>query len=85
VSQLKIVPFYDRTILIQETLNTLSSALILEILVTAIVVLVLLRHFRSSLLISTTLPMAVLLCFLAIKAFGVDANQVLFYSQTNFQ
>ncbi|MGK0183648.1 MAG: Cu(I)/Ag(I) efflux system membrane protein CusA/SilA [Halioglobus sp.] len=76
VSQLKIVPFYDRTVLINETLNTLSTALLLEILVTTIVVLVLLRHFRASLLIAGTLPMAVLLCFLAMKTFGVDANIV---------
>lgn len=76
VSKLKIVPFYDRTLLIHETLHTLSSALILEILVTTLVVLVLLRHLRSALLITSTLPMAVLLCFLAMKASGIDANIV---------
>jgi Cu(I)/Ag(I) efflux system membrane protein CusA/SilA len=76
VSKLKIVPFYDRTVLINETLNTLSQALILEILVATLVVMILLRHIRSALLITSTLPMGVLLCFLAMKFFDVDANIV---------
>ena len=76
VSQVTIVPFYDRTGLIYETLGTLSAALSEEILVTIIVVLVMLMHIRSSLLISGLLPLAVLLCFIAMKSFGVDANIV---------
>ena len=76
VSQVKIVPFYDRTGLIYETLGTLNRALIDEILVTIIVVIVMLLHLRSSLLISGLLPLAVLMCFIAMKTFGVDANIV---------
>ena len=76
ISQVSIVPFYDRTELIHETLNTLNAALSQEILVTIIVVFVMLIHLRSSLLISSLLPMAVLLCFIAMKLFGVDANIV---------
>ena len=76
VSQVTIVPFYDRTGLIYETLGTLNTALIEEILVTIIVVLVMVMHFRSSILISGLLPVAVLMCFIAMKTFGVDANIV---------
>jgi Cu(I)/Ag(I) efflux system membrane protein CusA/SilA len=76
VSRVAIVPFYDRTGLIQETLGTLKTALGQEILVTVIVVLVMVAHLRSSILISGLLPLAVLLCFVAMKAFGVDANVV---------
>ncbi len=76
VSQVTIVPFYDRTELIYETLETLSSALADEILVTMIVVLLMALHLRSSLLISGVLPLAVLLSFIAMKEFGVDANIV---------
>ena len=76
VSQVKIVPFYDRSGLIYETLGTLNSALIEEILVTIIVVLVMVMHMRSSLLISGLLPIAVLMVFIAMKQFGVDANIV---------
>ncbi|MEX2577436.1 MAG: efflux RND transporter permease subunit [Verrucomicrobiales bacterium] len=76
VSQVEIVPFYDRTGLIQETLETLKRALKEEILITVIVVLLLVFHLRSSLLISLMLPGAVLLTFLGMKWFGVDANIV---------
>ncbi len=74
ISQVTIVPFYDRTTLIHETLDTLSTALWQEILITVIVVLVLLRDIRSSLLISTMLPLGVLATFVVMKLTGVDAN-----------
>ncbi|MBU1948860.1 MAG: efflux RND transporter permease subunit, partial [Candidatus Eisenbacteria bacterium] len=75
-SQVQIIPFYDRSGLIYETLGTLNSALIHEILVTLIVVLLMVMHLRSSILISSLLPLAVLICFIAMKAFHVDANVV---------
>jgi len=73
-SQVTIHPFYDRTTLIHETLDTLSTALFQQILVTVIIVLVMLRNFRTSLLISAVLPLAVLAAFATMKATGVDAN-----------
>jgi Cu(I)/Ag(I) efflux system membrane protein CusA/SilA len=73
-SRVTVVPFYDRSTLIQETLGTLSTALWQQILITVIVVLLLLRRLRSSLLVSSILPMAVLTTFLAMKLAGVDAN-----------
>jgi Cu(I)/Ag(I) efflux system membrane protein CusA/SilA len=73
-SQITIHPFYDRTELIQETLETLSTALFQQILVTVIVVLVMLRNLRTSLLISSVLPLAVLAAFIMMKITGVDAN-----------
>ena len=76
ISQVRIVPFYDRTGLIYETLGTLNTALADEILVTIIVVIVMVMHLRSSILISGLLPLAVLMCFVAMKLGGVDANIV---------
>lgn len=75
-SQVTIVPFYDRTDLIKETIGTLEEALTLEILITILVVLLLLFHLRSSILISGMLPLAVLLCFILMKYTGIDANIV---------
>ena len=75
-SQVAIVPFYDRTGLIYETLGTLNRAIYEQILVTVIVVIAMVMHFRSSLLISIVLPLAVLICFIAMKFFHVDANIV---------
>lgn len=76
VSQVKIVPFYDRTGLIQETLGTLESAVRQQILVTIIVVVLMLMHLRSAAVISSVLPLAVLFAFIGMKLFGVDANVV---------
>ena len=75
-SQVTIVPFYDRTKLIGETLNTLDEALWQQILVTIIVVVVMVLHLRSSLLISAMLPLAVLITFITMSLAGVDANIV---------
>ncbi len=74
VSQIKIVPFYDRSGLINETLSTLSTALSQQILITVIVILVLLRQFRSSFLVSAILPLGVLGAFIAMRVVGIDAN-----------
>ena len=76
VSKLTVVPFYDRTGLILETLGTLKTALTEEIMVTIIVVIFSVMHLRSSLLISGLLPLAVLMCFIGMKVFRVDANIV---------
>lgn len=76
VSKLVIVPFYDRSDLIYETLGTLSSALKEEILITIMVVVVMVVHLGSSFLISGLLPLAVLICFILMKHFRVDANIV---------
>lgn len=75
-SQVTVVPFYDRSSLIFETLDTLNNALLQQVLVTIIVVLVMVFHLRSSLLISLMLPTTVLFTFIAMKVFGVDANVV---------
>ena len=76
VSKVAVVPFYDRTALIYETLGTLNHALRDEILITIIVILMMVMHFRSSLLISSMLPLTVLVVFIGMKLFKVDANIV---------
>jgi len=76
VSKVTIVPFYDRTGLIKETLGTLESALTDEILISIIVVIILVLNLRASILISSLLPIGVLITFIVMKQFGVDANIV---------
>lgn len=76
LSKVSIVPFYDRTGLIGETLGTLNEALYQQVLITIIVVVIMVMHLRSSVLISLMLPLAVLVTFIAMKLFGVDANVV---------
>lgn len=76
VSKVTIVPFYDRTGLIYETLGTLYDAISLQILITIIVIIVMVFNLRASLLISALLPLSVLMSFIFMKYAGVDANIV---------
>jgi len=76
VSQVTIVPFYDRSGLIKETLGTLNSAIEQQVYVTIIVVVLMVMHLRSSLLIGAMLPITVLGTFIGMKVFKVDANIV---------
>ena len=75
-SQLTIVPFYDRTQLINETLGTLEEALSLELMITILVVIVMVLNLRASILISSLLPIAILMVFIAMRIFNIDANIV---------
>ena len=75
-SRVRIVPFYDRTGLIEETLGTLQQALTNEVLVTVIVIVIMLMNLRSSLVVAGLLPLIVLVCFIGMKLFRVDANIV---------
>lgn len=76
VSKVTIVPFYDRTGLIKETLGTLEEAITLELLISILVVIVLVLNLRASFLISSLLPIGVLITFITMRRFGVDANIV---------
>lgn len=76
VSKVTVVPFYDRTGLIMETIGTLESALSHEILISIIVIIVLIFNLRASVIVSFLLPVGVLMTFVAMKWMGVDANIV---------
>lgn len=76
VSKVTVVPFYDRTGLIRETIGTLESALSHEILITIIVIIILVLNLRASVIVSALLPAAVLMTFIVMKLTGVDANIV---------
>ena len=76
VSKVTIVPFYDRTGLIKETIGTLESALSHEILISIIVIIVLVLNLRASVLIAGLLPIGVLMTFILMKYLGVEANIV---------
>ncbi|MGQ1784373.1 efflux RND transporter permease subunit [Saccharicrinis sp. GN24d3] len=76
VSKVTLVPFYDRAGLIKETLGTLEEAISLELLISILVVIVLVFNLRASFLISSLLPIGVLITFITMRRFGVDANIV---------
>lgn len=75
-SQLTIVPFYDRTQLIHETLGTLEEDLTLEIIITIIIILVAIGSIKPALVITSLLPIGVFIAFILMRYLGVDANIV---------
>jgi Cu(I)/Ag(I) efflux system membrane protein CusA/SilA len=75
-SKVTVVPFYDRSGLIRETIGTLETALTHEILICIIVVIVLIFNLRASAIISCLLPIAVLCAFIVMRCTNVDANIV---------
>src|SRR5215203_1755130 len=70
----RLVSFYDRTQLIERTADTLREALIEELILVTIVNLIFLAHFRSVLVVTIPLPLAVLVSFLFMKYFGITSN-----------
>lgn len=70
----RIVPFYDRSGLIDRTIGTLKNALVQEIIITIIVIVVFLLHFLGSIIIATVLPIGILIAFILMSIFGIDAN-----------
>ncbi len=76
ISKVSIVPFYDRTGLIKETIGTLEYALSHEILISIIVIIILVMNLRASFIVAGLLPLGVLMTFILMRFFGVDANIV---------
>lgn len=70
----RIVPFYDRTELINRATDTLKVALIEEILLVTLAHIIFLFHFRSILIVTLPLPLAVLISFLLMHYFGISSN-----------
>ncbi len=70
----KIVPTYDRSWLINESINTLRHTLLEEAIVVSIVIVIFLFHFRSALIPILTLPIAVVASFIPMYYLGVTSN-----------
>jgi copper/silver efflux system protein len=70
----QIVPFYDRTELINRTADTLKYALIEEFILVTLVNLIFLAHFRSIFIVTIPLPLAALVSFLFMYMWGVTSN-----------
>lgn len=70
----EIVEAYDRSALIHRAIATLREKLTVEMLVVALVIILFLLHFQSSLVAILTLPTGVLIAFIAMKVLGINAN-----------
>ncbi len=70
----EIVPVYDRSELILDSVNNLKETLIEESIIVVLVMLLFLYHFPSALVIILTLPIAILMAFIAMKFMGITSN-----------
>jgi Cu(I)/Ag(I) efflux system membrane protein CusA/SilA len=70
----RVVPFYDRTQLINRATDTLKHALLEEILLVTLAHIIFLAHFRSIIIVTVPLPLAVLISFLFMKYAGISSN-----------
>src|SRR4029434_3419381 len=74
VSKVHIVPFYDRTDIVHETIDTLKEALLEEGILASIVIVIFLLHLRSTISVLATCPLSVAICFILMYLCGVDSN-----------
>jgi copper/silver efflux system protein len=70
----RIVPFYDRTHLIESAIHTVTGTLREEMIIASVAILLILTHFRSALVVCVTLPMAVLISFLFMFYLNIPSN-----------
>ncbi len=69
-----ITSFYDRSELIDHTIDTLKHALIEEIILVTLAHIIFLWHFRSILIVTLPLPISILISFFMMKQFGITSN-----------
>jgi Cu(I)/Ag(I) efflux system membrane protein CusA/SilA len=71
---MKIVPYYDQTELVKKAVNTLKGALIEEFILVSIIVLAFLGNFRSSLIVTSAIPIGILIALIFMKGIHLSAN-----------
>lgn len=69
-----IKPFYDRSELIDHTIDTLKHALLEEMILVTLAHIIFLWHFRSILIVTLPLPVSILISFMLMKEFGITSN-----------
>ncbi|MGD0206451.1 MAG: CusA/CzcA family heavy metal efflux RND transporter [Verrucomicrobiota bacterium] len=69
-----IKPFYDRSELIERTIDTLKHALTEEIILVTLTVIIFLAHWRSILIVALPLPLSILMAFILMNHFGISSN-----------
>ena len=72
----RIAPFYDRTNLINHTVNTVTENLILGALLVVGILLIFLRNWRAALIVAAVIPLSLLFAFIVMDIFGVSANLI---------
>lgn len=71
---IKIVPYYDRSDIVNASVNTVNKALLEGAILVLIVLYLLLRSFRGSIVVLIALPLSLLVTFVVMKFVGLSAN-----------
>ncbi|SHJ73542.1 efflux RND transporter permease subunit [Propionispora hippei] len=71
---MRIVLFYDQTDLVKKAVNTLTRALIEEFILVSIIVVLFLGNVRSSLIVTSAIPIGILIALIAMKQIHLSAN-----------
>jgi cobalt-zinc-cadmium resistance protein CzcA len=69
-----IVPFYDRSDLIEKAVGTVSKALVEAIVLVIVLLMLFLGDVRAAIAVSVILPFSIAIAFLLMKYFGLSAN-----------
>lgn len=69
-----IKPFYDRSELIDRSIDTLRHALVEEIILVTVAHIIFLFHFRSILIVTFPLPVSILIAFIFMRGLGITSN-----------
>ncbi|MFN8588675.1 MAG: CusA/CzcA family heavy metal efflux RND transporter [Candidatus Eisenbacteria bacterium] len=70
----RVVPFYDRTELVDRAMHTVSEALLEGGVLVLLVLMLFLGNIRSALIVTLVLPLSALVAFIMLNAFGYSAN-----------
>ncbi|MDP2207574.1 MAG: CusA/CzcA family heavy metal efflux RND transporter [Bacteroidota bacterium] len=71
---IKMVPYYDRSDIVNASVNTVNKALIEGAILVLIVLYLLLRSFRGSFVVLIALPLSLFVTFIVMKIVGLSAN-----------
>lgn len=72
----KVVPFYDRTGLVDHTVHTVSENLIVGALLVVAILIIFLRNWRAALIVASVIPLSLLFAFIVMDLRGVSANLI---------
>ena len=71
---MKIETFYDQTDLVKKAVNTLNRALLEEFLLVSLIVFAFLGNFRTSFIVTSAIPLGILIAFILMKEIHLSAN-----------
>ena len=69
-----LVPYYDQTTLIQQSLSSVTRAILVGAVLIILVLLVFLGHFKSTLIVAASLPLSVMIAGILMQRFGIGLN-----------